>query len=517
MAGGLVSVSSVDALRRAGEALAEEVARALHRAHAGLAGAVDLAPIYARHADAVSPAALDVAVGALVDAEGASDAASETARDALGAARSLAEWAVEAQVGRALAPLDEREIAWERGAVVRVDDGSVMEYGAVPSAIANAADRKRRVMLDEARAALVARELAPLRRERLARERDVVESLGLGAYVSAFERLSGIDLAALGAACDALLRDTDAMWRDVLPAFARRRLALAPAELTRADALALFRAPEFDPYFPAGAMVAVVRTQVDAMGVDPSAGGRVRYDVGERPGKRARAFCAPVRIPDEVHLVLRPQGGAGDWRTLLHELGHALHFGYARADLPFEARWAGDSSVTEGYAMLFDHLTHDAGWLLRHSELGRPRVADFLRAAAFEELHFLRRYAAKLLYELSLYGGELSWDALGDLYAERLGDATGMRYRAADAFVDVDPRFYAARYLRAWQLQATLGDTLRERFDADWWRNPRAGPFVIGQLWGEGQREDADLLARRAAGAGLSFAPVVRAVERALA
>jgi hypothetical protein len=288
-------------------------------------------------------------------------------------------------------------------------------------------------------------------------------------------------------------------------------------ELTRADALALFRAPEFDPYFSGSAMLAVVRTQVASMGVDPTAGGRVIYDVGERPGKRSRAFCQPVRVPDEVYLVLRPQGGAGDWRTLLHELGHAMHFAHTRADLSFEARWAGDASMTEGYAMLFDHLTHDAGWLLRHTELGRARVAEFRRAAAFEELHFLRRYAAKLRYELSLYAGDVPWDALPELYVTSLGDATRMRYREADAFVDVDPRFYCTRYLRAWQIQAALGGVLREAFDEDWWRNPRAGPFLVAQLWGEGQRERGDELVRRVAGKALSFAPLVRAVEGALA
>ena len=81
------------------------------------------------------------------------------------------------------------------------------------------------------------------------------------------------------------------------------------------------------------------------------------------------------------------------------------------------------------------------------------------------------------------------------------------------AFVDVDPRFYAARYLRAWQLQALLTETLVERFNEDWWRNPQAGPWVIGELMGEGQRELAGELAERATGRSLSFAPLVRAIE----
>jgi hypothetical protein len=240
----------------------------------------------------------------------------------------------------------------------------------------------------------------------------------------------------------------------------------------------------------------------------------VRFDTGEREGKRSRAFCAPVRVPEEVYLVLRPHGGQTDWNTFLHELGHALHFAYMRPDLPMEFRWLGDNSVTEGYAMLFDHLMQDAGWLQRYTGLERATTPEFLRTAGFEELHFLRRYCAKLVYEVELYGGSVSWNALPDHYVELLTAATTFRYSPADAFVDVDPRYYAARYLRAWQLQALITETLVEQFNADWWRNPRAGPWIVQSLFGEAQRELAHEQAQRISGKALSFAPLVRSIER---
>ena len=86
--------------------------------------------------------------------------------------------------------------------------------------------------------------------------------------------------------------------------------------------------------------------------------------------------------------------------------------------------------------MLFDHLMQDDAWLKRYTELGAANLQPFRRAAGFEELHFLRRYAAKLGYEISLYGGEVAWDALPDLYTARLTGATSFRYSPADAFVD---------------------------------------------------------------------------------
>jgi hypothetical protein len=500
---------SIDRLRREGERFMEELSREYYEAHSGLKSAAELQPIYHAHRGILGPDALEVAREAFV---GSADGSEERR-----SARLLLDWQVESQSSRQLAPLDEREIAWEGDAVVDLADGRQIPYQRAAIEIGNSTDRRERAMIEDARTALVGRELAPMRRERLQRERDITESLQLAdGYNPSWELLSGISLRGLRDECARFLRDTQAMWDETFPSFVKRGLGIEPREATRADALALFRAREFDQYFPAAEMESAIRRQAGEMGVDATAGGRVRFDTGEREGKRSRAFCAPVRVPDEVYLVLRPHGGQTDWNTFLHELGHALHFAYMRPDLPMEFRWMGDNSVTEGYAMLFDHLMQDAGWLQRYTRLDRKTTPGFLRSAGFEELHFLRRYSAKLIYETQLYGGEVSWDSAPDLYVELLTGATNFRYSRADAFVDVDPRYYAARYLRAWQLQALITETLVEDYNADWWRNPRAGPWIVQSLFGEAQRELAHEQAARVSGKALGFAPLVRSIERML-
>jgi len=496
-------------LRRDGEAFMEALLREQYLAVSGHKPNAELRPIYGRFAHVLGPGALELTRAVFRTATpGTEDWRS---------ARALLDWQVEYQTSRELAELDERLIAWEASSVIRLADGREVPYQRAPVEMATEPDRRQRLAVDDARALLVERELAPMRAERLQRERDLIEALEIApGYVAAFEALSGIDLSALAAECQRFLRETESMWAEVHAEAVRKHLGIRPGEATRADALALMRATRFDPYFPAAEMEPAVRRQVTEMGASPEAEGRIIYDLAPRPGKRSRAFCAPVRIPREVYLVLLPHGGATDYRTLLHELGHALHFGYMRDDLPFEYRWLGDNSITEGYAMLFDHLMHDAGWLARYSALGRARVGEYRRAAAFEELQFLRRYSAKLLYELTLYGGDTPWSSLPDAYVDMLSSATTFRYRTADAFVDVDPRYYAARYLRAWQLQALIAETLVERYDEARWRNPRAGPWICSALFGEGQRELAHEQAQRVAGKPLSFAPLVRAVERML-
>ncbi|HEX3865895.1 MAG TPA: hypothetical protein VHV78_04050 [Gemmatimonadaceae bacterium] len=500
---------SVDQLRAEGEQFHEEISREFYLAHSGQKSGAELQPIYRKYEGILNADSL----GLMIDAFRGAPEGSEERRSA----RAMLDWQADSQSARQLAELDERDIAWEGSAVVTVADGRQIEYEAVSIEMANSADPKERHAIDAARAKLVEAELAPIKRERLQRERDITEQLALAPnYNASFELLSGLSLTGLRDECAQFLRDTQAIWDETLPDVTKRVLNMSVSEITRADALALFRAREFDAYFPAAEMESSIRRQVGEMGIDPLANGRIVLDTGEREGKRSRAFCAPVRIPGEVYLVLRPHGGQSDWTTFLHELGHAMHFAYMRPDLPFEYRWLGDNSITEGYAMLHDHLVHDQGWLKRYTALSAQAMPRFIRAIGFEELHFLRRYCAKLIYEVELYGGRVSWDSLPDLYVDGLTSATNFRYHRADAFVDVDARFYAARYLRAWQLQALLAETLVERYDVDWWRNPRAGPWMCAALFGEGQRELANEQAQRVSGRALSFAPLVRAIERML-
>jgi hypothetical protein len=505
-----VSVLDLQRLRAEGQAFMEKISLETYLAYAGLKPTAELQPIYEEYEDILGEEALDLTLDAF-------RSSSENTDDRR-SAQVLLDWEIETQAAKPLAALDEREIEWENSAIIHSPDGRVIQYQAAPIEIANTQDRTLRLALDQARVKLVKEEHAPLRLERLQREKEYIESLDIaGDYNASFEAVSGISLSALAMSCERFLRDTDSMWEDTLPRVLKQSLGIKASQAKRADALALFRASEFDDAFPANEMESVMRRQVLEMGIDPTADGRIIFDLDAREGKRSRAFCSPVRVPEEVYLVLRPHGGQSDYNTFLHELGHALHYAYASPDYPFEFRWLGDNSVTEGYAMLFDHRMQDRGWLLRYTGLGTNRVGKYLRAAAFEELHFLRRYCAKLLYERALYSGEVPWSELPDLYVSLLSKSTGFEYNAADAFVDVDPRYYSARYLRAWQLQSVLNEELTTRFDVDWFRNPNAGPWMAGELFSQGQRESAEEIATRAGAGTLSFQPLIRHTESLLA
>ena len=119
-------------------------------------------------------------------------------------------------------------------------------------------------------------------------------------------------------------------------------------------------------------------------------------------------------------LVIQPIGGRDDWAALFHEAGHTEHYANTSADLPMEAKRLGDMAVTEGWAMLMEHLVDEPAWLNRRLDV--PRVEKIANAGATSLLYFVRRYSAKLLYEIEFFQAD-DPASMRPRYAELLTEA----------------------------------------------------------------------------------------------
>jgi hypothetical protein len=214
-----------------------------------------------------------------------------------------------------------------------------------------------------------------------------------------------------------------------------------------------------------------------------------------------------------VVLVMKPEGGPADWRTLFHEAGHTEHFAHTSPALSPEERRLGDNAVTEGWAMLLEHLTIDPVWLERRLDF--PRPYEFAAEGATELLWLVRRYSAKLLYELEFHTAD-DLTELRPRYVELLTDATKVEPAGVDYLGDIDDGFYASQYLRAWALEAQLRTYFRERFGNAWFSKREAGS-LLRELWAEGQKPTADELLREVTGEALELASVADRIRESLA
>jgi hypothetical protein len=366
-------------------------------------------------------------------------------------------------------------------------DGETIPFRMLRPAMANEPDRDTRERLDRARVELTEEHLNPLHAEGVQIVRDGVERLESPNYAELYRRL-GFRLDELADQCRALLDSTEKQFEESADKLFRARAGIGLDEARRWDVIRTFRAPEWDPQFPAEKMLPALEATLSDMGIDLKSQENVELDVEQRPKKSPRAFCAPIEIPGRVVLVIQPMGGADDWRALFHEAGHTEHYANTSPNLLMEEKRLGDVAVTEGWAMLMQHLTDDPAWLTKRLDF--PRPDEFEREGVTQLLYMVRRYSAKLLYELEFHQAD-DPTKLSNRYVEILGDALKIEPAAADYLADIDSSFYVTGYLRSWAFEAQFRTHLRERFGHDWFAKREAGSLVR-ELWETGMSMTAD-------------------------
>jgi hypothetical protein len=399
-------------------------------------------------------------------------------------------------------------------ATLTVDPGDgEVPYRAVVIEQANEVDADRRAALEEARNAVLAERLSPIYRTALDRAHDLCREFGWASYADAYAELRGVDLERLRDQTARFLAATDDAYGPLVDAQLDRAGLPELGALRRSDLPRFFRAPDLDEDFPADRLIGSFEATLAGLGIDLGEQPNVHLDTERRPTKSPRAFCSTPQVPGEIYLVIAPTGGRDDYGALFHEGGHTEHYANTAAELDFEFRQLGDNSVTESFAFLVEHLVSDPNWL--RDGLGVEDPGPAVEHSRVFRLLMLRRYSAKLAYELELHGGSVDLDAMPGRYAELLTEAVRVPWPRASWLADVDDGFYAACYLRAWALETHWREALQERFGERWFASREAGEW-LRSLWRHGQRLTADELLDEALGEELDFtrlAAEVRAAE----
>ncbi len=405
------------------------------------------------------------------------------------------------------------EIANTEGAAQILVDGEAIGLRQAGVVQANEADAGRRERIQEARLAAVAERLNPLLDRYWRQCHDLAAGLGYPNYMELYSEVKGLDYTRLRAELEGFLIDTAGLYERVMDALTRERLGVPLSKLRYADLPYLWRARDYDHVFTADGLVPALRSTLAGLDIDLDAQRNVHLDTDVRPLKTPRAFCSPVRVPEEIYLVVLPQGGQDDYATLLHEAGHTEHFAHVRPDLAFEYRHLGDNAVTEAFAFLFEHLAFSRRWL--DVTLGFSDADDFLRFANVNDLYFIRRYIAKLAYETELHAQTGPLDDMPAAYARRLSAALLIDVPAQSYLVDVDDGFYCASYLRAWLFEGALRMMLQDRHGMEWFGQPAAADW-LKELWSDGQHYPAERLLLKHGGGRLDADPLKHHIERAL-
>jgi hypothetical protein len=489
-----LSQRELDALSENADRFIAELDEEAYLHFAGLKETYDLVPIYERHEE-LTKLETALAIGASVNG----------GRNV----RELWRFACEGYLGNFVSE-EEEKVAEAETKTVKVGDEEI-PYRDLRPRIGNETDRATRQRLEQARNEATEEHNGLYIRKNQVVHRET-ERLGSANYTELY-RGFGYPLDDLAGQCRRFLDSTEAVWEDAGDRFFRNRIGLGLGEVERWDVARVFRGAEWDDAFPKDKMVPALEVTLADLGVDLRSQRNVELDLEDRPNKTPRAFCVPIEIPDRVVLVIKPQGGPDDWRALFHEAGHTEHYAHASPSLTIEEKRLGDNAVTEGWAMLLEHLTIEPAWLTRRLDFPRPR--EFAAEGATQLLWLLRRYCAKLIYEIEFHTAA-DVTTMRPRYVELLADALKVTPSDTDYLADIDDGFYASQYLRAWAFEAQLRSYLRETFGNTWFTRRDAGS-LLRELWSEGQKPTADEILQEVTGASIELEAAGERVREALA
>jgi len=383
---------------------------------------------------------------------------------------------LEGYINTATSETDDAVATAESRSTVTID-GKEMAFRQSAGMLSNERDRVKRLEIHQTRAGVV-QAVNKQRLDSLAcMRRLIVDDLGYPNYEAFYAELKQVDFSGFSGLMGQFMRDTHELYKNRLNEWTHEEMGVGPDQCYRHDISFIMRAVRFDEYFPEEKLKSTLVNTMANLGIDLRSQQNIILDLEKRPTKSPRAFVVAAQVPEEVYLVVQPRGGRDDYGAILHESGHAEHFGNTSKDLPYEFRWLGDYSVTECFAFTMELLTLDAGWLKQHLHMPDDVIKAYQKYAYTVLFYLIRRYSSKLEYELQLHDPR-PLDGKAHLYSEAMEKNLLVTHDADLYLSDVDAGFYSANYLRAWIMWAQLRKHLKKEFGEQWFNSHEAGAYL---------------------------------------
>jgi len=394
------------------------------------------------------------------------------------------------------APLTQESALFEAKQTL-VWEGMDVGLSQVPGLLKNEPDAARRRKLSELHVRALGK--SELRQKRVVQLNSAAVGLEFRNYTQARELINGTDYKQLLKSFDGVLDRLEDRYLEQLRVSFESTLGFPFSEAGSWD-VAYWRKKN-DPLhiFSQRHLLPVIEMTISEFGIQPEHSDAVTFDLESRASKKPGSFCIPIRIPQEVKVVMQPEDGSGSYAALLHESGHALHFAWTSSSLPVEYRIWGDRALSESYAFLFENCILDPKWLAH--VLFFTESEEFLRFQYLLRVFLVRRCAGRLCFSMRLHEQESGAD-MPQVYAETMKAYTGVQHLPGSWLEELPDGFEAADCLRGWALESMLRDYLRSKYGRTWFLNRSSAGF-LKEIWETGQLYNADELCREIGIGGL--------------
>jgi hypothetical protein len=392
-------------------------------------------------------------------------------------------------------------------------DGEKLPYYQAVSETMHEPDFERRESLFTAAEKVIA-DTNSLRREMLARELKVISDWGYSNFVDLVATEKLMDYKAFRSSINQLAEAITPIYIDAMGKWVSEALGREFPGIHRVHASYLRGVPKFNQYFPSERLASVADKSFAALGLRLADYPNIHLDLEDRPKKNPRAVCFTTKVPDEIHLIIKPTDTQQDYDAFFHEAGHALHFGLTDRALPLEFKeFSTSHALTEVYSYTTASIVGQPGWLEKYLEISPDKALEISRATTLVDLMMLMRYVGKLNYELDFFESPLDDKRNRALYADTLTRCSGFTYDGESYLDDMDGGLYVADYLRAWITQAMMEEYLTQEFGAAWYENKKTGQF-LRELFAQGVAIENEDISRKLGYKQWDVGPLIRRYKK---
>ena len=411
---------------------------------------------------------------------------------------------------RKLMPHETEMQAWSRGAAAHVEGEKIYFRNVIPWCQKSSTLLKRQKLQQET--GPLCKLLKPFAVNYWTVMLDTLTGeLGFSSYIDYCSRKKGVDYHRLYRQVKTLIAQTDEIYFETMDAWVHRRFKRPMQQLTRFDAIYLLSLSKWDRLCPLKGPEDTLQF-FQRWGLNPARHPGLHLHLSTAAEKSAQAITIMLRIPEAVHILMRPEGGWIDMETLWHELGHGLSAVATDPSLPMVDRELATAfSLSEMYAFLLQRMALSRPVLESVMELPEETVATIVYYRALKDFSVFRRYAAKFISEYEMFsGGDI---ADGRPYAETMARATGFYHQPESHLFDLVPEFYCADYLLGWMGEAMLADYFLRRLGSRWCLSAETGE-VLKCFWRQGNQVDIFSFFKANGIGDLSSTPLLARWER---
>ena len=142
----------------------------------------------------------------------------------------------------------------------------------------------------------------------------------------------------------------------------------------------------------------------------------IYFDLESREGKSQFAYAFTIKGPYDMRVLANLSDGILSTKTLMHEIGHALHSAYIKQSHSLYSNTMIDGIWAEGMAQTLAAFVNDRQWLIQYAHVPASVADAYLDAKKETDIIYLRTILMRLHFELEAYQNpnrdlnELYWD-----------------------------------------------------------------------------------------------------------